>query len=49
MGLLGEAKVAHDIKVIFETVKADLQDLGEFTEIVDALKDATTALRESNG
>ena len=45
MGLLGEAKSTYDIGVIFDTVKADLIEYGP---IVEALKDATAALRESN-
>ncbi len=46
MGLLGEAKVAHDIGVIFDEVKIDL---AVRNPTIEALKDATAALRESNG
>ena len=46
MGLLGEAKIAHDIGVIFDEVRIDLFMK---SPIVEALKEATAALRESNG
>ncbi len=45
IGLLGEAKKPYDLQVIFDSVKADLV---EYTPIVKALNDATTALRNSS-